>query len=124
MKTYTEKEVKRIVRDAVTACKIHDAAAITRYAGSSHTNAEMILKGAGITKREVRKYLTDEADQRRLCAIVGSGGVVGLLGATATKSCDSCDSQEGRHYCLLHSIQIKNMDTVRCKDWSEKQPNT
>ena len=36
-------------------------------------------------------------------------------------SCDFCDSQEdGGHYCLLHSVQIKNMDTVACPDWAEK----
>ena len=32
-------------------------------------------------------------------------------------SCDFCASQEGRHYCLLHSCQIENMDTVKCVDW-------
>ncbi len=40
--------------------------------------------------------------------------------ATARKSCDTCASQEGRHYCLLHGIQVKNMDAVRCEDWSDR----
>lgn len=43
------------------------------------------------------------------------------------RSCDTCDSQEGRHYCLLHTETIKNMDTVRCSDWTsrkEQQPTT
>jgi len=37
------------------------------------------------------------------------------------ESCDTCDSQEGSHYCLLHSIQIKNMDLMRCKDHKSKE---
>jgi len=30
-------------------------------------------------------------------------------------TCDDCVYQEedGRHYCLLHTIQVKNMDIVR-----------
>ena len=35
-------------------------------------------------------------------------------------SCDMCECQEGRHYCLLHTEQIKNMETVACKDWTER----
>ena len=35
-------------------------------------------------------------------------------------SCDACDSQEDRHYCLLHSRQMKNMDTLRCDDWAPR----
>ena len=38
---------------------------------------------------------------------------------TWADSCDCCASQEGRHYCLLHTKVIKNMDTVRCKDWTD-----
>lgn len=37
-----------------------------------------------------------------------------------TTSCDFCSHQEGRHYCLLHSWTVKNMDMLRCKDWCEK----
>lgn len=44
-----------------------------------------------------------------------------LLDATAEKSCDNCDSQEGRHYCLHHSQQVRNMDIVRCFDWKAKR---
>lgn len=36
------------------------------------------------------------------------------------KSCDNCNAQEGRHYCLLHGVQVKNMDIKRCKDFEEK----
>lgn len=33
-------------------------------------------------------------------------------------TCDRCKYQEdGRHYCLLHSIQVKNMDIMRCDDF-------
>ena len=35
-------------------------------------------------------------------------------------SCDFCASQEGRHYCLLHARPMKNMDTIRCADWTPK----
>jgi hypothetical protein len=37
------------------------------------------------------------------------------------ESCDYCASMEP-HYCLLHSRQMKNMDTVRCCDWMPKEP--
>ncbi|MBU0676608.1 MAG: hypothetical protein KJ626_00695 [Verrucomicrobia bacterium] len=43
-----------------------------------------------------------------------------LRAATGYKRCDTCESQEDRHYCLLHSLQIKNMDTLVCADWSVK----
>jgi hypothetical protein len=36
-------------------------------------------------------------------------------------SCDGCASQEGRHYCLLHSRQMKNMDTLRCDDFTPRE---
>jgi hypothetical protein len=41
-----------------------------------------------------------------------------------SKSCDACASQEGRHYCLLHSRIMKNMDATRCDDWSRRDDNT
>lgn len=28
------------------------------------------------------------------------------------QSCDFCASQEGSHYCLLHSCEVKNMDLL------------
>lgn len=35
--------------------------------------------------------------------------------------CDECDSQEeGRHYCLLHGVEVKNMDIMTCDDWTPK----
>jgi len=43
-----------------------------------------------------------------------------LADAHDCRSCDTCASQEGHHYCLLHTVQIKNMDTVRCSDWTER----
>ena len=56
---------------------------------------------------------------------VGStgGSAVMLYDASASKSCDECASQEGRHYCLLHGITLKNMDTIRCRDFSYRKPN-
>jgi hypothetical protein len=34
--------------------------------------------------------------------------------------CDFCSHQEdGRHYCLLHSKTVKNMDITTCADWEE-----
>lgn len=44
-----------------------------------------------------------------------------LLDATADKSCDNCVFQEGRHYCLLHTTQVKNMDATRCPSWSARE---
>jgi hypothetical protein len=38
-------------------------------------------------------------------------------------TCDDCASQEGRHYCLLHSIQIKNMGLMRCDEFMWKITN-
>lgn len=37
------------------------------------------------------------------------------------KLCDNCIYQEGNHYCLLHSVSVKNMDIVACKDFEEKK---
>lgn len=36
-------------------------------------------------------------------------------------TCDDCQSQEGRHYCLLHTIQVKNMDIMRCEDYLSRR---
>jgi hypothetical protein len=40
-----------------------------------------------------------------------------MLDATAGKCCDECRHQEGRHYCLLHGVTVKNMDALRCRDF-------
>ena len=40
------------------------------------------------------------------------------------RSCDQCDCQEdGGHYCLLHGVQMKNMNIMTCDDWEEKKSN-
>jgi hypothetical protein len=44
-----------------------------------------------------------------------------LLPATSKKSCNNCAAQEGDHYCLLHSYQMKNMEGTRCKEWAMKK---
>lgn len=36
-------------------------------------------------------------------------------------TCDQCRHQEGRHYCLLHSITVKNMDTKKCQYWESNE---
>ncbi len=36
------------------------------------------------------------------------------------KTCDDCRYQEGRHYCLLLSFSMKNMDLKRCREWKAK----
>ena len=36
-------------------------------------------------------------------------------------SCDDCKSQEGRHYCLLYGLEIKNMDIHVCDDIEVKE---
>ena len=50
-----------------------------------------------------------------------------LTGSNWVNSCDTCRHQEGRHYCLLHSITLKNMDTIRCDEHQDrgrgKRPN-
>jgi hypothetical protein len=40
------------------------------------------------------------------------------IGDCRTLTYDNCDSQEGRHYCLLHGIQVKNMELMRCGDFT------
>lgn len=45
-----------------------------------------------------------------------------LYPATDTESCDTCSAREGRHYCRIHSQQVKNMDIVRCDDWTDTPP--
>ena len=45
---------------------------------------------------------------------------IGLrLAGDLEMTCDWCESQEGSHYCLLHSIFIKNMDLNRCNDFKK-----
>lgn len=39
------------------------------------------------------------------------------------KTCDNCSSQEGRHYCLLHSKIVKNMDISSCEYFEPKEDN-
>ena len=43
----------------------------------------------------------------------------GLYRTCWASSCDFCAYQEGRHFCNLHSKQVKNMDTVKCADWMD-----
>lgn len=38
----------------------------------------------------------------------------------ANKVCDTCVSQEGRHYCLLHSRQMRDMNIATCPDWKQR----
>lgn len=45
-----------------------------------------------------------------------------IITATDERTCDKCAAQEGRHYCMFHGRQVKNMDAVRCDDWQEQQP--
>jgi len=42
------------------------------------------------------------------------------LAESTDKTCDTCDSQEGRHYCLLYGVDVKNMDIMVCDDWIEE----
>ena len=35
--------------------------------------------------------------------------------------CDGCASQEGRHYCLLHSQPVENMDLMVCDDFTQRE---
>ena len=55
----------------------------------------------------------DQHDDRRQ-PLSNADGFVALREATWEESCDECAYQEARHYCLLHSVSVKNMDTVRC----------
>ena len=38
------------------------------------------------------------------------------------ESCANCDSMEdGGHYCLLHTKQVKNANIVRCPCWTPQR---
>lgn len=38
------------------------------------------------------------------------------------RSCDFCRYQEdGGHYCLLYSRQVKNMDITHCWEWWNRE---
>ena len=38
------------------------------------------------------------------------------------ESCANCDCmEEGGHYCLLHTMQVKNANIVRCPDWTPQR---
>jgi hypothetical protein len=56
----------------------------------------------------------------KLGVTVGSASVK-YYPASAAKSCDQCRYQEGRHYCLFHSVTLKNMDTIRCHSFAYLQ---
>jgi hypothetical protein len=68
VKLYTEAQVRKFERNCVTASKIQDAVAISRYQMSGQEAAEMILKAAGITRAEIKRAGLDEYDTKRLCA--------------------------------------------------------
>jgi hypothetical protein len=36
--------------------------------------------------------------------------------------CDTCSGQEGRHYCLVRTTPVKNMDIMTCDEWAPKIP--
>lgn len=71
MKTYTESQLNRAVRNAVTCSKILDAAALTRWAGSRKDAAEEILRSACIKRSEIRRYIADKQERKRLYALLG-----------------------------------------------------
>ena len=56
-------------------------------------------------------------------SVTGKGPVDPLVIKTLRRAehweyvCDDCNYQEDRHYCLLHSVQVKNMDIMRCDDF-------
>ena len=37
------------------------------------------------------------------------------------ESCEDCAHVENAHYCLLHSVEIKNANIHACNDWEEKK---
>jgi len=39
-------------------------------------------------------------------------------------SCDFCESQEGSHYCLLYGCTVRNMNIVKCDDWTVQKRYT
>jgi len=43
-----------------------------------------------------------------------------MIECSYEESCDFCACQESRHYCALHTKVIRDMDTQRCKDWTDR----
>ena len=40
------------------------------------------------------------------------------IASDISKSCEACSGlEDGGHYCLLHSITVKNADLHVCGDW-------
>ena len=37
--------------------------------------------------------------------------------------CDTCSGQEGLHYCLVRTEQVKNMNIMTCEGWAPMIPN-
>lgn len=71
MKKYTEKQVERLVRDAITRTVINEAVAVSRWCGSTRDAAEQMLRGANIKRAEIRRCISDPADRRRVMAYLG-----------------------------------------------------
>ena len=40
------------------------------------------------------------------------------------ESCEDCARVENAHYCLLHSVEIKNANIHACDDWEERRINS
>jgi hypothetical protein len=58
------------VLEAVTTCKINDALALTRYAGSTIDAAKQILRDANIKRAEVLAVVKEPADRERLLPLL------------------------------------------------------
>ena len=41
---------------------------------------------------------------------------------TGNRNCDTCASNEGGHYCLMHTLGIKNGNLCVCNDWTAPKP--
>ena len=53
-------------------------------------------------------------------ALWRSGSPLRLRNCKWENSCDNCTHQEGRHYCLFWSVQIRDMDIRRCSSFDER----
>ncbi len=83
---------------------------------------ELLQALENLCERRRKSGMPLDADcwQQAFAAIALAKGEPILTKTNRQKSCDFCRHQEGKHYCLLHDMIVKNMDIFRCEDWCEK----
>ena len=111
MRAYKSSSALALLAELDAAIAGFDDTVDHALTSDDYTALKLLL---GVDLANLKRY-RDNALEHALA----SGEVVPA--ESRAESCDTCANQEDRHYCLLRSRQLKNMDTVRCRDWELKE---